>query len=546
MINIVLNMNQNYFLSFLILFTTTTVLTSELDPFDDPHFKEDRTTIVNLFEWRFDEIARECERFLGSRGYGGVLTSPVWEHELIKNPLVGNRYGLVSYKIATRYGDETQLADMVKRCNNVGVRVYVDCNVGSTTFPYEGKGFGGTPFYGANKSYPGVPYTYENFNSKKVCPTESGDIENPKDLVQLRNCMLTDLNDLNNGQEYVQNKIAEALNKLISLGIAGIRVDASYMSWPKDLGEIFKKLDNLNPKYFEPNSTLYIFHSINYEDGLPPGPGPSPYDYLKIGSIIAVVTRDIVVDSFLKDDFARIKQLRYLNEKSSIPSNSAVSFIDAPAYQFTEVPEGINFRQPFLLIKATAFLLAWPFGTALVMSSYNYTIDPAPEFWKINPMARKWVAGKAPVGPNGYSLDVFIKPDSSCSQPWICEHRWKPIGSMVKFRNVVGDAPVSNWINLGEDVIAFSRESKGFILIVNDNTLVDNVFQTGVPSGKYCDIISGEVIGGTKKTCSGRTIQVRNGGQARIVLDGGLDKIGVIAFHIESRLPDQVFLSIFK
>ncbi|XP_074600173.1 alpha-amylase-like [Brevipalpus obovatus] len=531
-------MNENYSFSFLILFTIIIVIANGLDLFDDPHFKKDRTTIVNLFEWKFEDIGKECERFLGPRGYGGVLTSPVWEHELIKNPVVNNRYGLVSYKIITRYGNEAQLADMVKRCNNVGVRVYVDCNVGSTTFPYDGKGFSGAPFYGTNKSYPGVPYTYENFNSVQRCSSISGDIENPSDLYQLRDCQLTGLNDLNNSQEYVQNKIAGALNKIISLGIAGIRVDASFMSWPKDLGEIFKKLDNLNPKYFEPNSKLYVFHSINYEDGLTPGPGPNAYDYLNIGSIIAVDTRGKVVDSFLKDNSARIKQLRDLDEKSSIPSNSAVSFIDAPAYQFTDVPLGINFRKPFLLIKATAFLLAWPYGTPLVMSSYNFTVGPAPEFWKINPQARKWPAAKAPVGPKGYSVDVFIKPDSSCSQPWICEHRWKPIGSMVKFRNVVGDVPVSNFINLGENVIAFSRESKGFILIVNDNTLVDNVFQTGVPSGKYCDIISGDVIGDIKKTCSGRTIQVRNGGQARIVLDGGFDEVGVIAFHIKSRLPN--------
>lgn len=38
----------------------------------DPHFMGNRTTIVHLFEWRWNDIAEECERFLGPQGYGGV------------------------------------------------------------------------------------------------------------------------------------------------------------------------------------------------------------------------------------------------------------------------------------------------------------------------------------------------------------------------------------------------------------------------------------------------------------------------------------------
>ncbi|GFV88702.1 hypothetical protein TNCV_3354541 [Trichonephila clavipes] len=31
-----------------------------------------RTTIVHLFEWKWNDIADECEQFLGPYGYGGV------------------------------------------------------------------------------------------------------------------------------------------------------------------------------------------------------------------------------------------------------------------------------------------------------------------------------------------------------------------------------------------------------------------------------------------------------------------------------------------
>lgn len=38
----------------------------------DPHTKHGRTSIVHLFEWRWQDIAAECERYLAPNGYGGV------------------------------------------------------------------------------------------------------------------------------------------------------------------------------------------------------------------------------------------------------------------------------------------------------------------------------------------------------------------------------------------------------------------------------------------------------------------------------------------
>lgn len=44
----------------------------------DPNFLPGKTTIVHLFEWRWEDIAQECERFLGPRGFGGVQVQPYW------------------------------------------------------------------------------------------------------------------------------------------------------------------------------------------------------------------------------------------------------------------------------------------------------------------------------------------------------------------------------------------------------------------------------------------------------------------------------------
>lgn len=38
----------------------------------NPHYESGRSTIVHLFEWKFSDIAAECENFLQYHGYGAV------------------------------------------------------------------------------------------------------------------------------------------------------------------------------------------------------------------------------------------------------------------------------------------------------------------------------------------------------------------------------------------------------------------------------------------------------------------------------------------
>ena len=38
----------------------------------NPNTKAGRTSIVHLFEWRWADIALECERYLAPNGFGGV------------------------------------------------------------------------------------------------------------------------------------------------------------------------------------------------------------------------------------------------------------------------------------------------------------------------------------------------------------------------------------------------------------------------------------------------------------------------------------------
>ena len=43
------------------------------------------SVMVNLFEWKWADVAAECE-FLGSKGYVAVQISPPNEHALIDDP----------------------------------------------------------------------------------------------------------------------------------------------------------------------------------------------------------------------------------------------------------------------------------------------------------------------------------------------------------------------------------------------------------------------------------------------------------------------------
>lgn len=50
--------------------------------FKDPHYVGNRTTMVHLFEWKFCDIAKECEDFLGPMGYAGVQVCIMNMYEL--------------------------------------------------------------------------------------------------------------------------------------------------------------------------------------------------------------------------------------------------------------------------------------------------------------------------------------------------------------------------------------------------------------------------------------------------------------------------------
>lgn len=48
--------------------------------YQQPHFTGNRSVIVQLFEWKFVDIAAECRDFLGPQGYAGVQVGASYKH----------------------------------------------------------------------------------------------------------------------------------------------------------------------------------------------------------------------------------------------------------------------------------------------------------------------------------------------------------------------------------------------------------------------------------------------------------------------------------
>jgi alpha-amylase len=98
------------------------------------------------------------------------------------------RYGPISYNLTTRSGNEAAFADMTRRCNAAGIRIYVDVvfnhMTGSGTM-----GSGGNSADPYARNFPAVPYDNSHFNPR--CQ-----IINWSSAYELRNCELYNLPDL--------------------------------------------------------------------------------------------------------------------------------------------------------------------------------------------------------------------------------------------------------------------------------------------------------------------------------------------------------------
>ncbi|XP_067892666.1 pancreatic alpha-amylase-like isoform X3 [Heterodontus francisci] len=416
---------------------------------------------------------------------------------------------------------------MVTRCNDVGVRIYADAVFNHMCGASGGSGThssGGSYFDAGSESFPAVPYSSWDFNDGK-CKSASGNIDSYNDINQIRDCRLVSLLDLALHKDYVRGKIAEYLNQLIDVGVAGFRVDAAKHMWPGDMEAVFSQLKNLNTRWFGSGSKPYIYQEV-IDLG---GEAIKSSQYFGLGRVTEFKYSAKLGTVVRRWSGEKMAYLRNWGEGwAFMSSDLAVVFVDNHDNQRGQGAGGasiLTFWDSRLYKVAVAFMLAHPYGQTRVMSSFRWD--------------RNFVNGKdvndwmgPPSNSDGSTKHVTINPDTTCGNGWVCEHRWRQIRNMVIFRNVVDGAPFANWWDNGSNQIAFGRGNRGFIAINNDSWNMDVTLQTGLPAGTYCDVISGQK---EANRCTGLQVDVTANGKASLQISNTAED-PILAIHVDAKL----------
>lgn len=457
---------------------------------------------VHLFEWKWPDIARECENVLAPAGVAAVQVSPPQEHSITPTYDWSERYQPVSYSIArSRSGTGAEFADMVNRCKAVGVGIYVDAVINHmTNFPSPGTGSNGTAY--SKYEYPGL-YTQSDFHT----PCTVSDYTS---AANVQDCELFSLPDLNTSLPSVRTKIADYLLMLARLGVAGFRIDAAKHIQQVDLDEIFRIVDVTLTG--EGRALPYYFLEVSSGQGEALHPSDYFGEAYSSGAAadITEFTFVGVGNKFLGTNGEHISQLNPNgtsgNQFSAVawgmmPSDKAVVFLQN---HDTQHQGGISYRDGQTFRLANVWMLAQPYGYPSILSSYAFSYPSG------NSMG-------PPSDASGNTNDVTCASslETATIGQWVCEHRDPYVARMIAFRHIVAGTDVNHWWDDGANAIAFSRGDKGFVAINHESTTLSQAIMTGLAAGTYCDRISG---GRTGATCAGTSVTVGADGSVTLAI----------------------------
>jgi alpha-amylase len=482
----------------------------------DPHFIGKRQGIVHLFEWKWLDIAKECEDFLGPKGYGGVQTSPVNENAVIASRPWYERYQPMSFKIQTRSGNESEFAEMVQRCRKAGVRIFVDVVVNHMAAPGPSAPLNGTAGSQADplaRYFPAVPFNRNDFHASCL-------IQDYSNATQVRNCELSSLPDLDQANSEVRDKIVDFMNHLVDLGVAGFRMDACKHMSPSDLRVIYRRVKSLSTDNgFVRNARPFLFQEV-IDMG---NEAVKRQEYTIFGTVTEFTYSTQLGMVFKKIDRDLSALQRWGPLSGFLPSRYSFVFVDNHDNQRGHGSGGsmiLNYKDGSLYAKAAAFMLAHPHGGnhPRVMSSFAFD-DP-----NIGP----------PQDNDENIVSRGIDSNGQCTNGWVCEHRWNAIANMIKFRAATDGSLVRFFTNIAENQISFCRGNKGLIVINNSERNLTATVRACVPDGTYCDVISGDLVDGK---CTGKAVIVK-GGKTTVELARNSD--GVLAIHVDACLAKNL------
>ncbi|EUC56002.1 glycoside hydrolase family 13 protein [Rhizoctonia solani AG-3 Rhs1AP] len=418
-----------------------------------------KTVIIQLFEWTWDSIAAECTNFIGPAGYGFVQVSPPAEH--VTGSVWWTDYQPVSYTLTSKRGNRSQFQNMIKTCKNAGVGVIVDTIFNHMSKVESGTGVGGSSF--THYNYPGI-YQTQDFHHCGIHPDD--DIVYYNNRAEVQTCELDNLADLATDTEYVRGRLAAYANDLLSLGAVGLRLDAAKHMAAGDIANILSRL----------SSKPYITQEVIFGSGEP----VQPSEYTGNGDVQEFRYTSAIRDAFQSGG---ISSLNGLESRGWVASSGANVFV---ANHDTErEPTALSYKSGSIYTLANVFMLAYPYGTPTVLSSYTFS--------------------DRDVGSP--SNGVGSCSGSGGANGWQCQHRWTAIAGMVKWRNGVSGS-VNNWVTGTNQQIAFGRGSSGFVVINNADSAWTRTFTTPLAANSYCDMVSGAAASGK---CTGASFTVSGG-----------------------------------
>ncbi len=427
--------------------------------------------IANLFMWNWRSVAKECTTVLGPGGYGGVQVAPPEDSFSTSGHPWWEIYQPVDYNLTSRMGDEAEFKSMVAACRGAGVKVYVDAVINHTTGS-SGTSYGGVSF--SKYSYP--DYANGDFHHYPAdCPQPDGQVHNWNDYTEVTHCELLNLADLRTESEHVRDTLAAYLNKLISYGVSGFRVDAAKHVGHDDMAAIEAKL----------NTTADGTKPYMAQEIVPGGSGDlAPASFENTGNVLGFDYADGLKSAFT-GNMASLKDFG----SGLLGGGNEEVFVQN--HDTERDGTTLSYKNGAANTLATEFELAYGYGTPQVYAGFDFANrDDSP-----------------PADGSGHVTDT------TCGSGWECTDRIPGVAAMVGWHNTVSGTPVADWYDDGSNLIAFSRGAKGWIAINNEDAAQTKTFATGLPAGSYCDVIHGSATGGN---CSGPSVTVDSSGNATV------------------------------
>jgi alpha-amylase len=468
-------------------------------------------SILTLLGWQWADIMHEVP-FLAAHGYDAIKLYPPQECVVRTGNPWWTIYQPVTYQLNSFFGTEEEFIKLVDFCHGYNIKIYIDLVLNHMA-EYSAKeqyhlGSNGHQFgkykYGSlnneNDSYEFadffhfVPTGNKNISGEDYCKLEN--------IWSLEHYDLVGLPTLNSDSKHVLGILRKYLKYLLSLGVDGFRIDAAKHLNIKAVEEIFSGLkthDDLKPFCYQ-----------EYYTGGPMGLDIYSFmqKYFRIGYVTAFKYGSFLADAInnRSNNLQKLVEYSFGSSWLHYPENRAVVVIDNHDTE-RMMPNMLNYKnlKNNEYVLAYIFMLTWPFGVPKIMSSFRFSghDDPIPQ-------TRVWQNDR-----------------NTCfdeNSPWVAQHRWNAIANMVLFRSKTKNSPGISHTWLNGNQIAFARTyqkekeyvaSSGFVVINATEKILKHKFETGLPSGRYNDLISSELIGNKMQ---GNIIEVEDYGFATITV----------------------------